>query len=228
MKEFLNDKRVRIVIIFFLVLIPIVLIASNVYRKETNNREVKNEEKYKGEKSIDGLGFISSIAGVRANNVEIINNPVGFKGELFAKDEAITNGVNYFLDKTNNDKMENLKIGILKDKITLTVDYNVMFNIKTPIEVSASPRLNENGDLVIEILEVRFLDLKVADFIVNIALNSFIKDWFPSEGEIDVTFNKGEVIVSKSEFDGVELKKLEVVDGGVNLGVLINLEKLRM
>ncbi|MGL5086404.1 MAG: hypothetical protein ACRC68_11925, partial [Clostridium sp.] len=77
--------------------------------------------------------FISSIAGVRANNIEIINNPVGFKGELFAPIDAISNGVDYFLKNTENEKMEDLKIDIKENKISIYVSYKVTKNIKTPI-----------------------------------------------------------------------------------------------
>ena len=80
--------------------------------------------------------------------------------------------------------------------------YKVNKIIKTPIEVRVNPVLNDNKDLVINIEEVKFLDIKVADWIVNLVLNGFIKDWFPSNGDLKVELNKGNVVIYKENFKG--------------------------
>ena len=51
------------------------------------------------------LEFLDSIAGIKAEELEIINNPTRLKGTLFAPKESILNGVNYFLENTQNSKI---------------------------------------------------------------------------------------------------------------------------
>ncbi|MGL5084631.1 MAG: hypothetical protein ACRC68_02760, partial [Clostridium sp.] len=98
--------------------------------------------------------------------------------------------------------------------------------IKTPIELIVSPSLNENEDLVINIDEVKFLDIKIADFIVNIAVNSFIKDWFPSDSDLKIDFNKGNVVIYKENLKGIVLKNVSVESDGLKINAIINLADL--
>nr|WP_294576035.1 hypothetical protein [uncultured Romboutsia sp.] len=54
-----------------------------------------------------------------------------------------------------------------------------VFIIKTiSIEVKVVPKLNNDKGLELKIKEVKFLDLKIANWIVNLGISSFIKDWF--------------------------------------------------
>ena len=41
-------------------------------------------------------------------------------------------------------------------------------NITTPIKVKVVPTLNNNKDLELKIQEVKFLDLKISDWLVNL------------------------------------------------------------
>ncbi|MGL5352387.1 MAG: hypothetical protein ACRDA5_03560 [Clostridium sp.] len=222
-------KNKKLAIIISSIVILLIIIGAMYFNvKGKNISKVEKNEVSSGDENIPNevFDFISSIAGVRANNIEIINNPVGFKGELFAPIDSISNGVDYFLENTENEKMENLKIDIKEDLISIYVNYKVTKNIKTPIELIISPSLNENEDLVINIDEVKFLDIKIADFIVNIAVNSFIKDWFPSESDLKIDFNKGNVVIYKENLKGIVLKNVSVESEGLKINAIINLEDL--
>ncbi|MPM99717.1 hypothetical protein SDC9_146911 [bioreactor metagenome] len=80
------------------------------------------------------------------------------------------------------------------------MDYNITKKIVTPIEFKIKPSLNKNKDLVLNIDEVKFLDLKVSKWIVNIGINNFTKDWFSEESDISLEFNDGNVVIDKSNF----------------------------
>lgn len=222
-----NRKNIVIItvivgILVFLACIGFVIFnSSKVGIKESTNSDKVYEEK--GQETID---FLNSIAGVKAENIEVINNPVvGFRGEIFANEDSILNGINYYLEKTKNDKMKNLEIDIDDDSIDIYVNYAVKENINTPIKVSVTPSLNNNKDLIIDIREVKFLDLKIADFIVNLALKTFVKDWF-NDSNIKVEYGKNQVIIYGENFAAVNLEALSLKNNGINLELIIDIAKL--
>ena len=186
--------------------------------KEENNSGSITETEEIGQGT---LGFLKSIVGVKAESLEIINKPViGINGSGFAPEEAIVKGINYFLQQTNNNKMKNLKIDI----IDIYVNYNVKSDKDIPIKMKIKPSLNESKDLVIDIGEVKVLDLKVANFIVNLVMKTFVIDWFDNSN-IKVEYGKNNVIISKENFKNVNLNSIEVKNEGILLDMIINLEK---
>lgn len=226
------NKKIILGIVTGIIVLCVGIIGVNFYNKQAANKDpLKGQETEKEEASTDVEGkesilkFIEAISGLEANNIEIIDNPVGFKGEFFVPDEAIVNGVNYFLKETNNDKMENLNIVSEEEAINIKIDYKVTSNIKTPIEVKIKPTINEAKDLVINIEEVKFLDLKIAKWIVNLALDNFIKDWFPRNGDFKVDFNKSNVIIYKDNFNGIEISNISL-ENGLEIEVVIDLKKV--
>lgn len=190
--------------------------------KEENNSGIITETEEIGQGT---LGFLKSIVGVKAESLEIINKPViGIKGSVFAPEEAIVKGINYFLQQTNNNKMKNLKIDIEDNTIDIYVNYNVKSDKDIPIKMKIKPSLNESKDLVIDIGEVKVLDLKVANFIVNLVMKTFVIDWFDNSN-IKVEYGKNNVIISKENFKNVNLNSIEVKNEGILLDMIINLEK---
>lgn len=117
--------------------------------------------------------------------------------------------------------MSNLEAVTEDNNISLYVNYAVTDKISTPIKVDISPNLNENKDLVINIGSVKILDLKLADFIVNLALKTFIKDWFVNS-DIIVAYENNKVIISKENFNGIDLNSILVSDEGITLDMMID------
>ena len=222
----------KIVVISGIVILILSIFGVIYYGINSSGGNIKNTEKVENieleyQESIrEILNFLSSIAGVQAKSIEIINDPIGFKGELFVPSKSILNGINYFLESTENNKMRDLDITVENDTINIYVLYKVNRFIKTPIEVKVRPTLNENKDLVIYVDNVKFLDLKIANWIVNIALNSFVKDWFPNDGDFHVEFNKNNVVISKENFKAVKLKNISLNNNGINIDAIIDLEEI--
>ncbi len=225
------NKKIILGIVAGIMILGLGVMGVNFYNKEAANKDTlegQDIDKEAGAEVEDKEGilkFLEAIAGLKANNIEIIDNPVGFKGEFFASDETIVSGLDYFLKETKNDKMENLNIKSEEGILNIKVDYKVTNTIITPIEVKIKPILNETKDLVINIEEVRFLDLKIAKWIVNIALDNFIEDWFPDNGALNVGFNKGNVIIYKDNFKGVEISEISL-ENGLKIRVVIDLENV--
>ena len=225
----MKNKRIIIILLVLAVVIT-VIIGCTYFNKpvDNSNNKIKNEEISNSNKSdIEGvIEFLGSISGVKAIDIEILNNPVGFTGELYAPKESIKNCVDYYLTNTNNEKMEDLKIDIGDNFLSIYVNYKGNKMIKTPIEVKVNPVLNNSGDLVINIDEVKFLDIRIADWIVNLALNSFVKDWFPSGGDLKLEFNKDNVVVYRKNFKGVNINKLSLEEEGLIINVTIDLREI--
>ena len=185
-------------------------------KKIENNKDIVENSEAKN------LTFFRDIAGVKATNIELIDNPVGVKGEFLVPEKSILNGINYFLKETKNDKINNVNIDIEENGIIAKVDYKVNQNITTPIEVKFLPTVDKNNNLILNIKEVKLLDLKLYDWIVDIALKSFIKDWFSKDSNIDVKFEKGNVIIDKNNFKQVMLKNISLGSKDLKINMIID------
>ncbi len=222
-------NRKKIIIIVILVIAILLGIYAFTSSNKPTNEDISNKPNNKieiteNEQTLPEIEFLKSISGLKAKNIELIDKPVGIKGEFLAPRESILNGVDFFLKHTENDKMENVKVDIGQGYITISVDYKITQNINTPIQVKVIPTLNDNKDLELKIQEVKFLDLKIADWIVNMGLKSFIKDWFPKDKDINIDFNEGVVVIYKDNFKGIQLDKLKVESTGLNIDMIIDLD----
>lgn len=222
----MNFKKVSIIsTLVIIILLGLYMFIGKENSKDTNYKP--NNIKYQDNNEVIPLiDFLKSISGLKAENIELIDNPVGIKGKFIAPTESILNGVDYFLKHTENDKMENVKVSLGNGYITIKVDYKITKKITTPIEVKVAPILNKNKDLELKIEELKFLDLKISNWIVNLALKTFIKDWFPEDEDINIEFKEGMVIIYKDNFKGVNLNFINVKSTGLNIDMTIDLNTI--
>lgn len=219
-----KKQKIFLGIIIFLILSATIIFS--IKKLETQPiQQVKKIEKNKDiveNSESKNLTFFRNIAGVKATNIELIDNPVGVKGEFLVPEKSILNGINYFLKETKNDKISNVNIDIEENGIIAKVDYRVNQNITTPIEVKFLPTVDKNNNLILNIKEVKLLDLKLYDWIVDIALKSFIKDWFSKDSNIDVKFEKGNVVIDKNNFKEVMLKNISLGSKDLKINMIID------
>lgn len=222
----MNKKLLTIIssgIVLFLVIIYF-FIGNNLDKNNLIENNITNQIEEIGKNDNKLISFLKSIHGVKIESLELVDNPVGFEGSFLAPKESIKNGVDYFLKESKNDKIDDVKIDIGNGYIKLNVDYNIINNITTPIEFKVIPSLDFNHNLVLKIDDVKFLDLKIANWIVNIGLNNFIKDWFTRD--MDVKFNDGNVVIYKSNFKGVYLNNISINSQNIKIDMNINMEEL--
>lgn len=222
----MNKKLLTLIsagIVLFLVIIYF-FIGNNLHKDNLIKNNITNQIEEIGKNDNKLISFLKSIHGVKIESLELVDNPVGFEGSFLAPKESIKNGVDYFLKESKNDKINDVKIDIGSGYIKLNVDYNIINNITTPIEFKVIPSLDSNHNLVLKIDDVKFLDLKIANWIVNIGLNNFIKDWFTSD--MDVKFNDGNVVIYKSNFKGVYLNKISINSKDIKINMSINMEEI--
>lgn len=222
-----NKNKIIIIISALIILIAgYFIIKTNNTSDNKVNTKVEQNIKQENKSLEEGLDFLKEIAGVKANNIELINNPVGLKGEFVAPRESILKGVDYFLKDTKNDKMEDIGIDIGNGYIYLRTTYKVNSFIKTPIEVKVKPSLDKEKDLVLEVSQFKFLDLNVPKWIVNLGLQNFIKDWFPDDNKFKVTFEEGKVVIDKSNYDKITIDNISIDNNAMKIDMIINLEKM--
>jgi hypothetical protein len=222
-----NKNKIIIIISALIILIAgYFIIKTNNTSDNKVNTKVEQNIKQENKSLEEGLDFLKEIAGVKANNIELINNPVGLKGEFVAPRESILKGVDYFLKDTKNDKMEDIGIDIGNGYIYLRTTYKVNSFIKTPIEVKVKPSLDKEKDLVLEVSQFKFLDLNVPKWIVNLGLKNFIKDWFPDDNKFKVTFEEGKVVIDKSNYDKITIDNISIDNNAMKIDMIINLEKM--
>lgn len=217
------------------IVVAILLLFSGYVFMDSKNAKDNNITNNKVEEKVDiadtnekksMIEFLKSIQGLKIESVELIDNPVGFKGSFLAPKESIRNGVDYFLKESKNTKISKVNIDIGSGYIKANVDYNITKNITTPIEVKIIPSLNKDNDLLLKIDEVKFLDLKIANWIVDIGIKNFIKDWFSKESDMILEFNEGNVLIDKSNFKGLTLKDISINSKSLKLEMIIDLETL--
>lgn len=223
-------KKNKILLIVLIALIATggiyVFVKTRPIDNTSNNSKVEENKSDNIENVKEEIKFLKEISGVKAENIELINDPVGLKGEFVAPRESILNGVGYFLKDTENSKMENIQIDIGNGYIYLTTTYKVNSFMSTPIEVKVKPSLDKNKNLVLEVSEFKFIDLNVPKWIVNLGVEGFVKDWFPEDKDFKVTFDEGRVVVDKSNYEKVILNNISIDVDGMKIDMIINLEKI--
>ena len=225
------NKRTITAIIVIAIIILIGIFGFVYIEREKNNDNTQIIEETIIDEQVNNIDnktieFLKSVHGLKIENIELINNPVGFDGVFLAPKEAIKNGVDYFLKESKNDKIDKVTIDIGKGYIKAKMNYKITKNITTPIEAKVIPSLNENKDLVLTIDDVKFLDLNIAKWIVDIGVKNFVKDWFSGDSNLIVEFNKGSVVIDKSNFKSITLKNIKIDSKELRLEMLINLEEL--
>lgn len=226
----MNKKIIAII----LMLIGVLLIGvfAFIYIDKQENRDTQftieesiedNNEDINVYKTIE---FLDNVHGLKIENVELINNPVGFKGVFLVPKEAMKNGINYFLKESKNEKIDKVNINIGNGYIKAKMNYKINNRITTPIEAKVIPSLNENKDLLLRIDDVKFLDLNIAKWIVDIGVKNFLKDWFSKDSDILVKFDEGSIIIDKSNFKSITLENIKIDSKELRLDMMIDLEKL--
>ena len=192
-------------------------------QNNNNNNKIEKNEETSSNKTID---FLSAVQGLKIESVELVDDPVGFEGAFLAPEKSIRNGLDYFLNESKNEKISKISIDVDGGYIKANVDYKITNKITTPIEVKVIPSLNEDKDLVLKIDEVKFLDLKIANWIVDLGVKNFVKDFFSGDNNLAVEFNDGNVLIDKSNFKGVVLNNISIDSKMLKLDMRIDLEKL--
>lgn len=229
----MKSKNFLIGLLIFIVFFSLIIvfnIKDNSNSEVTNENNIEKNEELNTEntdyKNNSKIEFLKAIKGVKAKNIELTGSPVGLSGEFLAPREAILNGVDYFLKNNKNEKIYDISVDIGQGYIDFSATYKVNENIKTPVMVRVSPTIDEKNNLVLNFDEVRFLDLKLYDWLVDFGVKNIVNDLFSNNNNLKVEFKDGFVIIYKENFDEITLNKLQINTDGLIVDMFINLEKI--
>lgn len=178
------------------------------------------------ENNIEIVETLGALAGLQANDITITNNPVGISGEFIAPQASILNGLNYFLETSNNEKISDVELSFNQDLLSLSVEYQLNKFIKLPLALTIKPSLTSNQDLLISVEEVKLLDLTLFDWLVDLSINTFLKDFFSKDSNLIVEISNSQILLSKENFKGINLEALSLKDDIFKLELFIDLEYL--
>lgn len=164
------------------------------------------------------LEYIESLVGLESKDMKILNNPLRIEGNFCIPEETILTLINHYLKNTNNKDIENIKIIINENGLTIGGQYKLLANLKTSIDIDILPTLTEDNDLRLNLKDIRVLNLSLSDNIVDAIADS----WF---SDLDnITVETGDIIIDKSFFKNTNIKSISVKEDYlvIDLSIILN------
>ena len=164
------------------------------------------------------LEYIESLVGLESKDMKILNNPLRIEGNFCIPEETILTLINHYLKNTNNKDIENIKIIITENGLTIGGQYKLLANLKTSIDIDILPTLTEDNDLRLNLKDIRVLNLSLSDNIVDAIADS----WF---SDLDnITVETGDIIIDKSFFKNINIKSISVKEDYlvIDLSIILN------
>lgn len=148
------------------------------------------------------IDYIQSLVGLKSTNMKILDNPLRIEGRFYIPEDTILTYIKYYLKKTNNKDIQNIKITINENALTISGSYKLLDNLKTPIDIDILPTLTDNNDLRLSFKDIRLLNLSLSNNIID----AIAESWFSNLDNIVV--DEGDIIIDKSFFKNTNIKFL--------------------
>lgn len=150
------------------------------------------------------IEYIQSLVGLESKDMKILDNPLRIEGSFCIPEDTILSFVSHYLKNTNNKDIENIKITINENGLTIGGQYKLLAYLKTPIDIDILPTLTEDNDLKLNLKDIRVLNLSLNNDIVDAIADS----WFSNLDNI--TVDKGDIIIEKTFFKNTHIKSISV------------------
>ncbi|UPA31490.1 hypothetical protein L0P85_04960 [Terrisporobacter glycolicus] len=128
------------------------------------------------------IEYIQSLVGLESKDMKILDNPLRIEGSFYIPEDTILSYVSHYLKNTNNKDIENIKIAINENGLTIGGQYKLLAYLKTPIDIDILPTLTEDNDLKLNLKDIRVLNLSLNNDIVDAIADS----WFSNLDNITV------------------------------------------
>lgn len=163
------------------------------------------------------IDYIQSLVGLESKNMKILDNPLRIEGSFYIPEDTILTYINKYLKDTNNKDIENIKITINKNGLTIGGQYKLLTYLKTPIDIDIMPTLTKDSDLKLNLKDIRLLNLSLNNDIVDAIAGS----WFSDLKNISV--DQGDIIIEKSFFKNANIKSISVEEDYLIINLSINI-----
>ncbi|WP_455540064.1 DUF2140 family protein [Terrisporobacter sp.] len=213
-----NKKRLLFVIVF--ILIGLFFVGEHQW-KQVNNKDNKIGMNIGTDVNLprNQIEYIKSLVGLESKNMKILDNPLRVEGSFYIPEKTILSYINYYLKNSKNKDIENVQVTINKNGLTLKGQYKILAGFKTPIDIDILPTLTSNGDLKLELKDIRVLNFSLGGNIVD----AIVKSWFSDLNNIKV--EKGSIIIDKSFLKNASIKGIEVKEDYLVIDLSVKLEE---
>ena len=168
------------------------------------------------DKSIENI-----ISGIDFKNIYLTDNMSKVTLDIIVSSDDVKSMIDYYLQQTNNIKIDETNIEIKENSILLTANYKITDDIITPIEIELIPSITNNNDLQLEIVNIKLLELKIPDKLLNIIFDRFIADLFT-----DAEINGTNIIINKDKFEGIILNNIVINLDEMIINVTMDVNKV--
>lgn len=164
------------------------------------------------------IDYVQSLVGLESKDMKILDNPLRIEGSFYIPEDTILTYINHYLKNTNNKDIENVKVTINKNGLTIGGQYKLLAYLKTPIDIDILPTLTDDNDLKLNLKDIRLLNLSLSNDIVD----AIAESWF---SDLDnITVDNGDITIDKSFFKNTNIKSIFVKEDYLVIDLSISIE----
>lgn len=199
-----NRRKYLFIGIIFFVITSLIFIGRVEWKSRNNSPKVDMNVNTNFNLPQNQIEYIQSLVGLESKDMKILDNPLRIEGSFYIPEDTILSYVSHYLKNTNNKDIENIKITINENGLTIGGQYKLLAYLKTPIDIDILPTLTEDNDLKLNLKDIRVLNLSLNNDIVDAIADS----WFSNLDNI--TVDKGDIIIEKTFFKNTHIKSISV------------------
>lgn len=199
-----NRRKYLLIFIILFIIISLFFIGSFEWKNINNNPKIDMNVNTNFNLPQSQIEYIQSLVGLESKDMKILDNPLRIEGSFYIPEDTILSFINQYLKNTKNKDIENIKITINENGLTIGGQYRLLAYLKTPIDIDILPTLTEDNDLRLNLKDIRLLNLSLNNDIVDAIADS----WFSNLDNI--TVDKGDIIIDKSFFKNTTIKSISV------------------
>lgn len=213
-----NRKKYLLMSIVLFIVIGLFFLGSFEWKNINNKPKIDMDIDTSLNLPQNQIDYIQSLAGLESKDMKILDNPLRIEGNFYIPEDTILTYINHYLKNTNNKDIENVKVTINKNGLTIGGQYKLLDYLKTPIDIDILPTLTDDNDLKLNLKDIRLLNLSLSNDIVD----AIAESWF---SDLDnITVDNGDITIDKSFFKNTNIKSILVKEDYLVIDLSISIE----
>ena len=213
-----NRKKYLLMSIVLFIVIGLFFLGSFEWKNINNKPKIDMDIDTSLNLPQNQIDYIQSLSGLESKDMKILDNPLRIEGNFYIPEYTILTYINHYLKNTNNKDIENVKVTINKNGLTIGGQYKLLDYLKTPIDIDILPTLTDDNDLKLNLKDIRLLNLSLSNDIVD----AIAESWF---SDLDnITVDNGDITIDKSFFKNTNIKSISVREDYLVIDLSISIE----
>ena len=213
-----NRKKYLLMSIVLFIVIGLFFLGSFEWKNINNKPKIDMDIDTSLNLPQNQIDYIQSLSGLESKDMKILDNPLRIEGNFYIPEYTILTYINHYLKNTNNKDIENVKVTINKNGLTIGGQYKLLDYLKTPIDIDILPTLTDDNDLKLNLKDIRLLNLSLSNDIVD----AIAESWF---SDLDnITVDNGDITIDKSFFKNTNIKSILVKEDYLVIDLSISIE----